>query len=311
MTGLNFLFNLFWVILVGLLSAICSFFVGLACCLTIIGIPFGLQHFKFIKLVFAPAGKRVFTHFGKHPVMNLLWLIFGGLPLAVLYFLLGTVLCLTVVGAPIGVQLCKIATFNLAPFGAEIVAAGEYTRDKRTLYDYDLLTKRIIANPDTVLAVNAENEASTVRTYLQANELRLEREETDILVSNPKYDTARTAGFAVSLVLGGVIFWLLSKSVMGTVWGVVIGAVAVAALVTVTYSVAEYYYYTKPLMARYAAQYGFLFEYYPAGAPVAKCNVQKYYTVTMQEKVPFSGKVRTVRKSVRKSRISTILENIK
>lgn len=119
----NGLFNFFWIILVGIWSAIASLLTGVACCITLIGIPFGLQHFKFINLVFAPAGRVVVTHFGKHPFMNIFWLIFGGIFTAVAYYLLGLLLCVTIVGIPLGLQLFKVAKFNLAPFGCEIVKA--------------------------------------------------------------------------------------------------------------------------------------------------------------------------------------------
>ena len=51
-------FNIFWILTGGLVSAISSALIGAASCLTIIGIPFGLQHFKFIPLAFAPAEKK-------------------------------------------------------------------------------------------------------------------------------------------------------------------------------------------------------------------------------------------------------------
>lgn len=310
MTAFSTLFNIIWVIFVGFISAIASFLIGLSCCLTIIGIPFGLQHFKFIKLVFAPAGKRVFTHFGKHPVMNVLWLIFGGFPAFVLYFALGVLFAVTVVGLPIAAQLFKIASFNLAPFGAEVVVAGEYTKDKNTLYDYDLLTKRIIANPDVVLSVNADNEASTVRSYLVANAARLEQEEKRILVDNPKYQSAGKISFGLSLLpILAVIYVMMNSSLGVVLGGVIIAAVSVVA-VMVPYEIVTYLYCTKPLIACYAAQYRFLFEYYPVGSPCANSKILKYYTVTAQEQT-LSGRTRVVRKSVRKSRISSILENIK
>ena len=311
MTSFHTLFNIVWLIFVGLVSAVASILTGIACCLTIIGIPFGLQHFKFLKLALAPAGKRVFTHFGKHPVMNLLWLIFGGIPATVLYFTLGVLFAVTVVGWPLAAQMFKIARFNFAPFGAEVVSPGAYTANKNTMYDYDLLTGRIIANPDVVLAVDAENRAVTVRTYLQTNEARMEREETDVLLNNPKYDAARKIGFGVSLIPVLAMIWLFSHLTWGLLPEILIIAAASVVFVMIGYAVPEYLYCTKPLLARYAAQYGFLFERYPAGSPVAKCNIVKYYTVTAQEQTPLSGKVRTVRKSVRKSRISTILEHIK
>jgi len=55
--ALGIIFNVFWILSVGISSVIVNATTGIACCITLIGIPFGLQHFKFIPLAFAPAGK--------------------------------------------------------------------------------------------------------------------------------------------------------------------------------------------------------------------------------------------------------------
>lgn len=140
------IFNIFWVLLVGLASAISSGITGIALCLTIIGIPLGLQYFKYIKLVFAPAGKVVARKFSAHPVLNTLWLIFGGLEWYIIYNLLALVFYITIIGIPIGRQLTKIADFHLAPFGCEVVAEDEYTERKDTSHNKYLLLRRIGAD---------------------------------------------------------------------------------------------------------------------------------------------------------------------
>ena len=78
MKVLNFLANIIWIILGGLASALAWCFVGLILCITIIGIPLGKQCFKFAGVSFAPFGKKVKLNFSKHPVANVLWLIFFG-----------------------------------------------------------------------------------------------------------------------------------------------------------------------------------------------------------------------------------------
>lgn len=139
-------FNIFWVLLVGLTSAISSGITGIALCLTIIGIPLGLQYFKYIKLVFAPAGKVVARKFSAHPVLNTFWLIFGGLEWYIIYQLLALLFYITIIGIPIGRQLTKIADFHLAPFGCEVVAEDEYTERKDTSHNEGLLLRRIGAD---------------------------------------------------------------------------------------------------------------------------------------------------------------------
>ncbi len=99
---LKFLFNFFWVSIVVLTSAISSALTRVACVVTIIGIPFGLRHFEFIPLVFAPAGKVVILHYGSHPFMNTIWLLFGGLVTSILYIALSLVCVFTVIGITLG-----------------------------------------------------------------------------------------------------------------------------------------------------------------------------------------------------------------
>ena len=98
---------------------------GIFWCITIIGIPFGLQAFKFAKLSFWPFGREVQGHFGKHPIMNILWFILGGFGLAISFLVLGLVWCVTIIGIPFGLQAFKFAKLALAPFGAEIAVKGK------------------------------------------------------------------------------------------------------------------------------------------------------------------------------------------
>lgn len=165
---LNVLFNLFWVLFVGLIAAISNFAIGVLCCITIVGIPLGLQYFKFVKLVFAPAGKIVVTKYSRHPVMNTFWIVFGGFLTVVLYFTLALLLCVTVVGIPLAKQLFKIMKFMCAPFGSEILKDGEYSKDKNLAYDRKILYRHVFANPEAFVAV--EGKAVTTAEYVRLRE---------------------------------------------------------------------------------------------------------------------------------------------
>ena len=162
---LGIIFNIFWIIFVGIQSAILSALTGAACCLTLVGIPFGIQHFKFIPLAFAPAGKVVVIRPNKRPVLNFLWMIFGGFTSMLYFSLLGLVLTCTVVGYPVAVQLFKIANFCAAPFGAEIVIEGKYSSTKDTNYDQSVVATRILENPDKTIDTPTGITTST-RNYL-------------------------------------------------------------------------------------------------------------------------------------------------
>ena len=112
--------NILWFLLTGLTTALSWLFLGVIWCITIIGIPFGLQCFKFAGLSLFPFGKKTVTRFSSHPIANLLWLLFGGLELAVGYVLLGALWCITIIGIPFGLQCFKLAGLAIAPFGAAV-----------------------------------------------------------------------------------------------------------------------------------------------------------------------------------------------
>ncbi|MGI6203186.1 MAG: YccF domain-containing protein [Eubacteriales bacterium] len=92
------------------------------CCLTIVGIPLGIQCFKFAELSFFPFGREI--EYGGGPVSllaNILLLVFCGLPLAITSAAIGLVFCITLIGIPFGLQCFKLAKLALMPFGARVV----------------------------------------------------------------------------------------------------------------------------------------------------------------------------------------------
>lgn len=122
--------NIIWIIFGGLETAIVWFLLGCLWCITIIGIPVGLQCFKFGSLSIWPFGRDV--EFGGgvgRLLLNILWIIFGGLIMAVAHALIGVVFCITIIGIPFGLQHFKMAKLALLPFGAEIVWIDEREMD--------------------------------------------------------------------------------------------------------------------------------------------------------------------------------------
>lgn len=117
---LSVLGNIIWLIFGGLITSLGWLLVGIILCITIIGIPFGKQCFKFAALSLTPFGKEVNTNFGKHPIMNLIWLILFGWEMFLGYIASGLVLCITIIGIPFGVQIFKLSVLALFPFGAKI-----------------------------------------------------------------------------------------------------------------------------------------------------------------------------------------------
>lgn len=114
--------NIIWIICGGLISAILWAIVGVIFYITIIGIPFGRQCFKFAKLTLAPFGKDI-AYGGGAPslIANIIWVVCAGLWAAILYAVVGACFCITIVGIPFGIQLFKMAALSLMPFGAEVL----------------------------------------------------------------------------------------------------------------------------------------------------------------------------------------------
>lgn len=122
---MSFIGNVLWFVLGGFLISIYYFLMGLLFCVTIIGIPFGVQLMKI--------GAFALNPFGHEPVsdtndggclailMNVLWILFGGIEIALLHVTLGLIFCLTVIGIPFGLQHFKMAILALVPFGKKIV----------------------------------------------------------------------------------------------------------------------------------------------------------------------------------------------
>lgn len=115
--------NILWFLFTGLWTGLVYCVLGVIWCITIVGIPCGVQCFKLAQLMFWPFGRRVESHFGRHAICNVIWFIFGGLALAIDFCLLGVVWCITIIGIPFGKQCFKMAKLSLFPFGADIYKA--------------------------------------------------------------------------------------------------------------------------------------------------------------------------------------------
>ncbi len=119
---MNTLGNILWFIFGGLFSGILWLLAGLIWCITIIGIPIGLQCFKFASLAMWPFGKEIVYGSGMFSLLvNVIWIVFFGLEMAVANLTLGCLWCITIIGIPFGKQFFKLAQLSLMPFGAQIV----------------------------------------------------------------------------------------------------------------------------------------------------------------------------------------------
>lgn len=121
---MNLLGNLIWLIFGGFAAALGYLFGGIALCVTIVGIPWGLQCFKLAALVLWPFGKEVVSSSNNtgclSVICNIIWLICGGLYTALMHVIFGLLLAITIVGIPWAKQHFKLVEISLMPFGKTI-----------------------------------------------------------------------------------------------------------------------------------------------------------------------------------------------
>jgi len=122
---MNLLGNLIWLIFGGLIIAIEYLIGSLILMITIVGIPFGIQTLKMAALALWPFGRDTSVHSRAsgclYILMNILWLITGGLWIAITHAFFGVLLCITIIGIPFGLQHFKLTAIALNPFGRDIV----------------------------------------------------------------------------------------------------------------------------------------------------------------------------------------------
>ena len=113
--------NVIWFLCGGVILGLSWLLTGCLWCITIIGIPVGMQCFKFAALSFFPFGKEITYGGGAGSLLlNIIWLLVSGLPPAIESALLGCLLCITIIGIPFGLQHFKIAKLALMPFGSVV-----------------------------------------------------------------------------------------------------------------------------------------------------------------------------------------------
>ena len=121
---MSFLLNIIWFLLGGFVVFLAYLLGGLILCLTIIGIPFGIQCFKLSILGLAPFGKEIQDT--EPPggalavIMNIIWILLPGLELALIHLFLAAVFAITIIGLPFAAQHLKMTRLALLPFGFRV-----------------------------------------------------------------------------------------------------------------------------------------------------------------------------------------------
>lgn len=120
------LMNILWLLFGGILTAVEYLISSLLLMITVVGIPFGMQTLKMASLALWPFGKEVRSGSRSdgclYVLMNVLWILLGGIWICVSHLVFGAILCITIIGIPFGLQHFKLASVALLPFGKDIVS---------------------------------------------------------------------------------------------------------------------------------------------------------------------------------------------
>jgi uncharacterized membrane protein YccF (DUF307 family) len=121
---MSLLGNVLWLIFGGLIAGLGYIIGGLVLCLTIIGIPFGVQSIKLGFATFAPFGKEVVERQDANSplrlIFNLLWIILFGWEIAIAHLIAALILAITIIGIPFAKQHVKLIPIALLPFGRDL-----------------------------------------------------------------------------------------------------------------------------------------------------------------------------------------------
>ena len=122
------LLNLIWLVLAGLWLALGYVLAGILCCILIITIPFGIASFRMASYALWPFGRTVVKRADAGAgalIGNVLWFLLCGWWLAIAHVVTGVLLCVTIIGIPLGLANFKLIPVSLLPFGREIVTIEE------------------------------------------------------------------------------------------------------------------------------------------------------------------------------------------
>ncbi len=121
---MNTIGNILWIILGGFITFLIYLFGSLILMITIIGIPFGIQTLKMAGLALLPFGKEAVQAQRSggclYIIMNVIWILFAGIELAIAHLVLALLFGITIIGIPFAQQHLKLAYLALIPFGMDI-----------------------------------------------------------------------------------------------------------------------------------------------------------------------------------------------
>jgi uncharacterized membrane protein YccF (DUF307 family) len=119
--SMSLLGNILWLIFGGLVAGLGYIVGGLLTCITIVGIPFGIQAMKIGVATFAPFGKQIVelpeANSPLRLILNVIWLVLFGWEIALAHATSALILAITIIGIPFALQHLKLIPLALLPFG--------------------------------------------------------------------------------------------------------------------------------------------------------------------------------------------------
>lgn len=121
---MSLLGNIIWLIFGGFFAGLGYIIGGIGLCLTIVGIPFGIQAMKLGVATFAPFGKEIVEEPGANSVLrvilNIVWIILFGWEIAITHLVSAGFLAITIIGIPFALQHIKLIPMALLPLGRSL-----------------------------------------------------------------------------------------------------------------------------------------------------------------------------------------------
>jgi uncharacterized membrane protein YccF (DUF307 family) len=125
------LLNLIWLIFGGLVLALGYAVVALIMFVLIITIPFGIASARIALFCLWPFGRTIIRRPDAGAgslVGNVIWFVLAGWWLALGHLISGVLMCITIIGIPLGLANFKLIPVSLTPFGRDIVDIDQARR---------------------------------------------------------------------------------------------------------------------------------------------------------------------------------------
>jgi uncharacterized membrane protein YccF (DUF307 family) len=125
---MRFILNIIWLIFCGWWMTIAYIIVGIIAAILIITIPFAIASFRIASYVIWPFGRSITIRREAgiaSLIGNIIWIVLFGWELALGHLIAGIILCITIIGIPLGLANFKLIPISLVPLGVKIVRSGE------------------------------------------------------------------------------------------------------------------------------------------------------------------------------------------